>query len=77
VTLGSRAERRLEDAAVWLWPIVRVGCIEPRWKTTSWANWAQKSIWSGYYCGDQTGCQNGMGWKREILWSKENYGEEF
>jgi hypothetical protein len=37
----------------------------------------QKTICVGYYCGDQTACRNRMNWKREILGSKENYGEQF
>jgi hypothetical protein len=37
----------------------------------------RKAIWVGYCCGDQTCCQNVMGWEREILEPKENCGEEF
>jgi hypothetical protein len=37
----------------------------------------QKVVCIGYCYGDQTGCQNRMGWKREILSPKENCGEEF
>jgi hypothetical protein len=36
-----------------------------------------KAVWARYYCGDQIGCQNRMGWEREIFEPKENFGEEF
>jgi hypothetical protein len=37
----------------------------------------RKAVWARYCCEDQTGCQNRMGWEREILGPKENCEEEF
>jgi hypothetical protein len=47
--------------------------IDLRWKKTSRASWAERLF------GPNTiiGCQNGMGWEREILRLKENCREEF
>jgi hypothetical protein len=40
-TLGSRTEGRLEDAATWWCAMAADVGIDPRWKTTSWANWTE------------------------------------
>jgi hypothetical protein len=37
----------------------------------------EDNSWAKYGCGDQTCCQNRMGWKREILGLKQYCEEEF
>jgi hypothetical protein len=62
------SDRQSESGGIW---------IDPRWKTISRVDWAEKVDWARYCYGDQTYYQNIMGWEREILGSEENCEEEF